>query len=413
MATLSLTILSARPTAEGKHPVVIRISSKTQKAYIKTKYLLDDPSEWYNGKVVARTDAAMMNKRLLFELKTYKDRLQYIENSDLYSANQLRFMLTQEDRVSADILTFNNYFLKRIKEIREEGRENYAKMHEDTLKVFEALEGEIPLPAMNHITIEHFDRHMKLKGYSDGNRQIRLCHIKARVNDAIKSGLIRCEIHPFAYTKLPTPEPKELDLSVSDFRKIVNADTSDSKRLTVAKDMLLLSFYLGGANMADIVQIDFSKDTISYIRQKSGAHKRHNRTTKLTVSEEARSIINKYVGFDGILDLGYKYTYKNLQCYINSCLKLLARELGLDEHLTFYSARKTFAQFASEIGIPYPIIEYCLGHSIKTSVTINSYVKVKPHQADAAICRVIEYTKNPEMFKEFINMRAQMQMMMM
>lgn len=413
MATLSLTILSARPTAEGKYPVMVRIASKTHKAYIKTKYLLDDPAEWYNGKVVARTDATMMNKRLLFELKTYKDRLEYIENYDLYSANQLRFMLTQEDRVSADILTFNDYFLKRIEEIREEGRENYAKMHEDTLKVFETIEGEIPLPAMNHITIEHFDRHMKLKGYSDGNRQIRLCHVKARVNEAIKSGLIRCDIHPFAYTKLPTSEPKELDLSVYDFRKISGANTSESKRLTVAKDMLLLSFYLGGANMADLVQIDFRKDGISYIRQKSGAHKRHNRTTQITVPAEARSIINKYIGTDGRLDLGYKYTYKNLQCYINSCLKLLAKELGLDERLTFYSARKTFAQFAAELGIPYPVIEYCLAHSIKTSITINSYVKVKPHQADAAIQRVIEYTKNPEVFKDFINFRSQMQMMMM
>ena len=79
---------------------------------------------------------------------------------------------------------------------------------------------------------------------------------------------------------------------------------------------------------------------------------------------------------------------------------------------SFYSARKTFAQFASEIGIPYPIIEYCLGHSIKTSITINSYVRVKQHQADAAIQRVIEYINNPEVFKPYIEMRAQMQMMM-
>lgn len=413
MATLSLTILSARPTSDGKYPVMIRIASKKKKAYIKTKYQLNDASEWYNGKVVARTDATMMNKRLLFELKTYKDRLQYIENYDLYSANQLCFMLTQEDRVSGDILTFNDYFRRRIKEIKEEGRENYAKMHEDTLKVFEASEGEIPLPAMNHITIEHFDRSMKLKGYSDGNRQIRLCHIKARVNDAIKSGLIRCDVHPFAYTRLPSSEPKDLDLSVSDLRKIINADTSGSKRLTIAKDMFLLSFYLGGANMADIVQIDFRKDSISYVRQKSGVHKRRNRTTQLTVPEEARTIICKYAGGDGILNLGYNYTYKNLQCYINSCLKLLAKDLNLSESLTFYSARKTFAQFASEIGIPYPIIEYCLGHSIKTNITINSYVKVKPQQADAAINRVVEYTKNPAAFKPYIEMRAQMQMMMM
>lgn len=113
------------------------------------------------------------------------------------------------------------------------------------------------------------------------------------------------------------------------------------------------------------------------------------------------------------MHLGYNYTYTNLCCYINSCLKLLSKELQIKSNLTFYSARKTFAQFAAEIGIPYPIIEYCLGHSIKTSITINSYIKVKQTQADAAIQRVIEYTKQPSNFEDFIKLRNQMQMMMM
>lgn len=284
-------------------------------------------------------------------------------------------------------------------------------MHEETLRIFLLSEGEVPFVIMNHITVEHFDTYMKRKGYSDGNRNIRLSHIKARVNEAIKYGLIKCEKHPFAYTKLPSSEPKDYDISIADFIKIVEANTGNSKRLTLAKDMFLLSFYIGGTNLADIVQIDFSQKEINYIRQKSGAHKRKDRITRITIQPEARYIIDKYIGKNGRLDLGYNYTYTNMCCYINSCLKLLAKELNIKSNLTFYSARKTFAQFASEIAIPYPIIEYCLGHSIKTNITINSYVKVKQSQADAAIKRVIEYTKQPKIFEDFINLRNQMQMM--
>ena len=87
MATLSFTILKAKPTTENKFPVLLRISAKKQKAYIKTEYQLNDVSEWYNGKVVARTDATMMNKRLAFELKKYTERLSYIENNDCYTAS--------------------------------------------------------------------------------------------------------------------------------------------------------------------------------------------------------------------------------------------------------------------------------------------------------------------------------------
>ncbi|MHC8416862.1 hypothetical protein [Bacteroides hominis] len=46
MATLSFTILTAKPTAENKFPVLLRISAKKQKAYIKTEYQLNDVSEW-------------------------------------------------------------------------------------------------------------------------------------------------------------------------------------------------------------------------------------------------------------------------------------------------------------------------------------------------------------------------------
>lgn len=156
-------------------------------------------------------------------------------------------------------------------------------MHEETLRIFLLSEGEAPFVIMNHITVEHFDTYMKRKGYSDGNRNIRLSHIKARVNEAIKYGLIKCEKHPFAYTKLPTSVPKDLDISITDFIKIRNADTNESKRLTLAKDIFLLSFYTGGINLADIVKIDFSGNEISYTRQKSKEHKRKDKVTRTCV----------------------------------------------------------------------------------------------------------------------------------
>ena len=413
MAKLALAVLAARKAANNMYPIFVRIAAKKEKAYIKTMYEIPDLCQWYNGKIVARNDAAMMNKRLSFELKKYIERVKDIENYDTYTATQLKAVITQTEKITQSASTFADFFRKRIDEFKKEGRENYAKMHEETLRVFLLSEGEVPFVIMNHITVEHFDAYMKRKGYSDGNRNIRLSHVKARVNEAIKYGLIKCEKHPFAYTKLPTSAPKDLDLSIADFIKIRDADTEKSKRDTLAKDVFLLSFYIGGANLADIVKMDFSGNEINYTRQKSKEHKRKDKFTRISIPQEAREIINKYINTRGILDFGYKFSYENLCRYINSCLKRLAKELHLKNNISFYSARKTFAQFASEIAIPYPIIEYCLGHSVKTRITINSYVKIKPQQADAAIKRVIEYTQTPEAFKEFINLRNQMQMMMM
>ena len=205
MAKLSLTVLAAKKTANNMYPIFVRIAAKKEKAYIKTGYELSDLCQWYNGKVVARNDAAMMNKRIAFELKKYNERMQDIDNYDIYTATQLKQILTQQDKITQDASTFTAFFRKRISDFEEDGR---------TCLLYTSPS---PTRLMNHITVEHFDTYMKRKGYSDGNRQIRLCHIKARVNEAIKYGLLKCEKHPFAYTKLPSSEPKDLDISITDF----------------------------------------------------------------------------------------------------------------------------------------------------------------------------------------------------
>lgn len=136
MAKLALTVLAARKTANGMYPIFVRIAAKKEKAYIKTMYEIPDLSQWYNGKVVARTDAAMMNKRLLFELKKYNDRVNAIENNDTYTATQLKLIVIQADKVAQNTSTFTDFFRKKIEELKKDGRENYAKMHEETLRIF-------------------------------------------------------------------------------------------------------------------------------------------------------------------------------------------------------------------------------------------------------------------------------------
>ena len=86
MAKLSLTVLAAKKTANGMYPIFVRIAAKKEKAYIKTGYEIPDLCQWYENKIVARNDAAMMNKRLSFELKKYNERVKDVDNYDTYTA---------------------------------------------------------------------------------------------------------------------------------------------------------------------------------------------------------------------------------------------------------------------------------------------------------------------------------------
>ena len=77
---------------------------------------------------------------------------------------------------------------------------------------------------------------MKANGYSDAGYRIRLYPIKAGINEAIKNGLLWCEIQPFAHTTLPTSDRKKIDLSVESARKRINNDVTHSKSLSSAND---------------------------------------------------------------------------------------------------------------------------------------------------------------------------------
>jgi intergrase/recombinase len=71
-------------------------------------------------------------------------------------------------------------------------------------------------------------------------------------------------------------------------------------------------------------------------------------------------------------------------------MKEMKNYLNIEGIICFYSARKTFSQFASELGIPDEVIDYCLGHSNKSKGVIRFYTKVKQKQAEIAINRVID-----------------------
>lgn len=138
----------------------------------------------------------------------------------------------------------------------------------------------------------------------------------------------------------------------------------------------------------------------------------HARTGKsvitIPIHSEAKAIISKYINKSGFLDLGYSYTYSNLQKYINLCMRELKEHLGIKQTLCFYSARKTFAQFASELGIPDGVIDYCLGHSDKSRGVIRYYTRTRAIQAKAAVERVIDYVNNPDKYKDVIEFRERL-----
>lgn len=412
MATLKLTIFKAKVLKDGRHKIRVAVCHKHETCYIVTNFIIDNETQFKNGQVVKRPDAAMMNRKLRNLLNEYQDKLDSIRNVSLYSCSQLKNLLVNTVK-DEDESTFQNVSSAYERELVDNGSLGYAKLIERNTRYFtEFVKGDIFLSDITPELIENYSRFLRLKkGIGETTNSMMMRNTKTIINKGIKRRLVKYDVHPFVNFQIATSPVREVDISISTFN-LIRLEQPTERRLLVAHDLFCLSFYLGGINLIDLLTIDFRKDKIEYVRTKSRNTTQGVRTISFTIAPEAKEIASKWMDKKtGRLDFGYKFSYQNFSRYLSRSLDKLVKSLGITEKVIYYSARKSFAQYASEIGIPDGVIDYCLGHSDKSKGVIRYYTKVKQQQADIAISRVIDYVNNPEKYKDYIEMRKDIMMM--
>lgn len=412
MATLSLTLFKAKALKDGRHKIRIAVRHKHETTYIVTRFIVED-NQFKNGQVVKRPDASSINTKLRSMMNDYQEKLDEINNKSLYTCRQLKDMLLNSTS-SDEKATFQAVCRKYISELEEEGRRNYSILLERNCRYFtEYTKGEILLSDITPILIEGYARFLKVKkGIGDTTLGMMMSRTRTIINRGVKQQLAKYDVHPFLNYSIPSSPVREVDISLEAFNRIRLAAPKE-KKYRVAHDLFCLSFYLGGINLIDLLQIDFrDTDVLEYVRTKTRNTAVGTRAICFTIPEPAKEIIKEWMNRNtGRLDFGYKFSYPNFSRYLTRSLASLAKELGIDEKVVYYSARKSFAQYASEIGIPDGIIDYCLGHSDKSKGVIRYYTKVRQKQADMAISRVIDYVDNPEKYKQYIELRSDIMMM--
>ncbi len=413
MATLKLTIFKAKVLKNGKHKIRIALCHKGETCYILTRYLIDSENQFKNGLIQKRPDASMMNMHLRSLLNAYQEKLNEVQNQSMYTCRQLKDIISRNVRTS-ESSTFKSVSTEYIKELILDGRDKYASIIRLSEKYFcEFLRGDIALMDITPELIAGFSKFLKRnKCLSVATEGTVMRHIKVIINQGVKRRMVNYSVHPFIDYIIPASPVREIDISLEAFNRIRLA-TPKEKKYHVAHDLFCLSFYLGGINLIDLLQIDFrDTEVLEYVRTKTKNTAIGARTISFTIPEEAKGIIKEWMNKNtGRLDFGYKFSYPNFSRYLTRSLASLAKKLGITEKVVYYSARKSFAQYASEIGIPDGIIDYCLGHSDKSKGVIRYYTKVRQKQADMAISRVIDYVNNPEKYKEYIELRSDIMMM--
>ena len=393
MATIKLAVLKHTKSKDGSYKIRISIGHRSETHYIVTPYSVNALSEFDNGIVVRVPNAHEINIKLRNLLNDYEERLERIESPEDYTCKELRDLL-KSMRTHSSKVTFKQVSEQYQKELIEDGRGSYAGMLQNSLRLFfEFTGGDVFLSEISTITISEFERWLKRKGVSQTYISMTLSMTRTIVNRAIRMQLVTYSVHPFTYWKRPADPERELDISVEDVRAIRDAQPR-LKKQRIARDIFMLSYYLGGINLIDLLEIDFrGVSVLEYTRHKSRNMKLSDKRISFTLQPEAKELISKWINRNtGRLDFGYKFSYKNFLAYVTRSIKSLAKDIDIQDYrkVCYYTARKSFVQHGFDLGISLEVLEYCIGQSVKNNRPIFNYLKIMRKHADVAFRQILD-----------------------
>lgn len=393
MATIKLAVLKHTKSKDGLYKIRISIGHRSETHYIVTPYSVNALSEFDNGIVVRVPNAHEINIKLRNLLNDYEERLERIDSPEDYTCKELRDLL-KSMRTHSSKITFKQVSEQYQKELIEDGRGSYAGMLQNSLRLFfEFTGGDVFLSEISTITISEFERWLKRKGVSQTYISMTLSMTRTIVNRAIRMQLVTYSVHPFTYWKRPADPERELDISVEDVRAIRDAQPR-LKKQRIARDIFMLSYYLGGINLIDLLEIDFrGVSVLEYTRHKSRNMKLSDKRISFTLQPEAKELISKWMNRNtGRLDFGYKFSYKNFLAYVTRSIKSLAKDIDIQDYrkVCYYTARKSFVQHGFDLGISLEVLEYCIGQSVKNNRPIFNYLKIMRKHADVAFRQILD-----------------------
>lgn len=244
---------------------------------------------------------------------------------------------------------------------------------------------------------------------SVNTRGIHLRNIRAVMNAAIDEGVVPADLYPFRRFKIKKEETMKRSLPVGDLRRLRDYPCEGWQRKYV--DVFMLSFYLAGINLVDLMGLPplGADGVIRYRRSKTGV------LCQLSVPPEARAIIERYRGERHLLwfgerlkpgaegwhdwlhrfneglqkvgPSGYMYVRRKGQCGGKQRVKVYN---ALFPELTSYWARHTWATLAAEIDVPDAVIDAALGHRSPCRMA-DIYIRRDARKVDEAVRRVIAY----------------------
>ncbi|CAN5818004.1 site-specific integrase [soil metagenome] len=377
-----------RSKKDNSFPLILRLGHNERTTPISLKISLhkkdwDEEAKKVKNSYVGASSVTRLNNYIQKKKSEAMDIVLKLDEKGLLS--QLSLMDVKNRIVSQGGI--NSFFVfgnNLVGELNEAKRIGTARSYKETLSVLKNyLNKDITFNEINYSFLTKFERHHLSNGNGLNGLAVYMRTIRAIFNKAIKAGIAEKDSYPFEDYSIRTTPTKKRAIDIKYLKKIIELNLDAEHPLFHARNYFVASYMMYGMNFMDMAFMEKSSiinGRVFYRRKKT------SKLYDIKITDSLKAILDYYCDSERDLvfpiikresaldqDKDVRWARKRY----NKKLKSIATECGIEENLTSYVSRHSFATQAMLQQIPLNAISAMLGHS--SLKTTEVYIKGLPN----------------------------------
>ncbi len=389
--TVAISLDSRRRKKDGSYPVVLRLGHYQRTTSISLGFSVQ-LSDWDDKKhkVRATCKAVSSVSRLNnYFIKRKSQALEIIskleETGKLVglSISDLRNFIEKQPETLTSFFSYTEKLIEQLLKARKVGNARVYK------NVFGALKNyrngkDLRFEEITYSFLKEYEAYYLGQGFKLNGLSVNLRTLRSIYNKAILEGVANQSNYPFKRYKIQKEKTVKRAIDQNAMQRIVQLNLEPDNPCFNARNYFLASFMMNGMSFIDMAFLkvkDVVNDRIRYRRQKNG------RPYDLKLTDSLKELLSFYLKGKTkedfvfpfirhtLLSDQYQDVHQARKMY-NKGLKELAKICEIEDHLTSYVSRHSFATHAMMKEVPLNAISSMLGHS--SLATTEIYLKSLP-----------------------------------
>lgn len=401
MASIKMILDKRKVKADGSYPICFLICHNRKTATRSAK--ISVPAEDWDDelKLIKKSNSQhkLLNLKLKKEFADIQSQLLLADDVKVQEFLKPVIQSQKPIEIKKTIFQFANELINQLKADNKIGN---AWVYESTINVLSTFykTDDLYFEAIDYDFLTRYNSFLVKRNIKHNTVYLYLRTIRIFYNKAIKLKVVDKGLYPFDDYKLRPEKTKKRAVETDILKAMKNADLPINTPSWDNRNYFVLSFYLIGISVVDLCLLtkeNIKGGRVLYKRRKTG------KWYDIKLHTEAEEILNHYKGKSKYLlpiaddkainDERLMRSIKYKTKIINKYLSRIAKDFKIDQKITTYTARHSWATIAKKAGFSIELIAEALGHEYgnrTTAVYLDNFDQSVIDEANSKVIKLIQ-----------------------